>query len=99
MSVYDKVRLLDKHKCRAWGCGTTCNLESHHIIPRSQGGENEEYNLITLCEKHHKLVTEGKMSDTEMLKKIIRKRDFRWGLALNWHIQRDKLKEIKRGNT
>lgn len=28
-------------------------LEVHHIIYRSHGGPDEEWNLITLCKEHH----------------------------------------------
>ena len=34
-------------------CGSTENLEHHHVIPLSLGGSNEEDNIITLCAKHH----------------------------------------------
>ena len=28
----------------------------HHIVPRSMGGEDNEENLVTLCQKHHREV-------------------------------------------
>ena len=28
----------------------------HHIIPRSMGGEGNDENLVTLCQKHHREV-------------------------------------------
>lgn len=36
-------------------------LHIHHIIERSKGGPNNLSNLITLCEKHHKLLHNGKL--------------------------------------
>lgn len=30
-------------------CGTSGNLEVHHIVPISKGGSNEEENLAVLC--------------------------------------------------
>lgn len=52
-----KVRERDKW-CRY--CGTTQNLHVHHIQYRSQGGADEESNLITLCLEHHALVHSSK---------------------------------------
>jgi hypothetical protein len=35
-------------------CGTTKNLQVHHIIPFRLTKDNREQNLIPLCTKHHK---------------------------------------------
>lgn len=35
------------NQCAA--CGSTDNLQYHHLIPRSLGGSDNETNLITLC--------------------------------------------------
>jgi len=34
-------------------CGKTENLEHHHIIPKADGGTDDETNLLTLCSEHH----------------------------------------------
>ena len=34
-------------------CGSTKNLQRHHITPRSQGGENSFMNRIIVCKKCH----------------------------------------------
>ena len=34
-------------------CGSTINLQYHHLIPRSLGGADDETNLITLCGECH----------------------------------------------
>lgn len=34
-------------------CGSTINLQYHHLIPRSLGGSDDETNLITLCGECH----------------------------------------------
>lgn len=44
-------------------------LDIHHIIPRSQGGPNEELNLILACKKCHTDIEEGKISLAEVMKK------------------------------
>lgn len=48
-----RVRERDK-SCRF--CGTARNLHVHHVTYRSQGGSDEDSNLITLCFEHHALV-------------------------------------------
>jgi len=51
----------DKHTCYfKKGCDAT--LHVHHIIFRRNQGSDAPWNLITLCEKHHDLLHEGKVS-------------------------------------
>ena len=57
----EKILELDNYICQAWGCNKRENLEIHHIIPRSLGGKNVEWNLISLCHKHHEMITMGKI--------------------------------------
>lgn len=38
----------------------------HHILPVSKGGKNEEYNLITLCPNHHRMVHSELITETEL---------------------------------
>lgn len=48
----------DNYTCQC--CGKkNCRLEVHHIIFRSNGGSDDERNLITLCEDCHKKVHDG----------------------------------------
>ena len=42
--------------CTADGCTSTYRLEPHHIIQRSQGGDNHPDNLTLLCWFHHQVV-------------------------------------------
>ena len=37
-------------------CGSTDNIELHHIIPIAAGGTNDYYNLIYLCHNCHRLL-------------------------------------------
>ena len=48
----------DNYTCQCCGKKHT-RLEVHHIIFRSMGGADDERNLITLCEKCHKLIHDG----------------------------------------
>lgn len=59
----------DNYTCQC--CGKKhVKLEVHHIIFRSLGGSDDEKNLITLCEKYHKMVHDGILILTVKLKKL-----------------------------
>lgn len=48
----------DNYTCQC--CGKkNCRLDVHHIIYRSNGGNNDESNLITLCKDCHEKVHKG----------------------------------------
>ena len=34
-------------------CGTNKDLQHHHIIPKSKGGDDHPHNFLTLCWEHH----------------------------------------------
>lgn len=59
----------DKYTCQYCGKKNT-RLEVHHIVYRSQGGTNDENNLITLCEDCHSKVHDGKLAITKKSKKL-----------------------------
>lgn len=64
--VKEKIRTRDKNRCR-W-CGSPRILEVHHIEYRSQGGTNEQHNLITLCKEHHEKAHSNKKAWQRTLK-------------------------------
>ncbi|HEV8701036.1 MAG TPA: HNH endonuclease [Candidatus Polarisedimenticolia bacterium] len=43
----------DGWRCRVPGCSSRRNLNAHHIFYRSQGGDDEGENLVTICATHH----------------------------------------------
>lgn len=56
----EKVLFRDNHICQACsGKSKDSKLEVHHIIFRSNGGSDEEDNLITLCKTCHDKVHKG----------------------------------------
>lgn len=58
----------DSYTCQC--CGKKhVRLEVHHIIFRSMGGTDDEKNLITLCEKCHKMIHDGILVLTKKPKK------------------------------
>lgn len=93
-NVFEAVKDLDKHRCRYWGCSSG-NIEVHHIIPRSQGGPDKIWNLICLCPEHHRMITDRKITDVELLTALESQSYFRWGQALIWHVVRDELRKIR----
>ena len=38
------------------------NLEGHHLVPYIQNGSADSFNMISLCEHHHKTVAHGQRS-------------------------------------
>ena len=57
-SMRREVLMRDRYRCRVRGCGHAGFLELHHIVPRSEGGENRPENLVTLCASCHRLLHE-----------------------------------------
>jgi len=55
--IYQKI-VEEQKWCQL--CGSTNWLEIHHIMYRSQGGNNDERNLIRLCKQCHMLVHSNK---------------------------------------
>jgi len=52
---YEQLRqqVLKRDNWRCQNCGRCENLEVHHKRMRSQGGDDSEVNLITLCHSCH----------------------------------------------
>jgi len=55
------VLFRDKYKCQAWKTGCSEKLNVHHIKFKSNGWSDKPSNLITLCEKHHKMLHAWKL--------------------------------------
>lgn len=53
--IRSKIIRRDAYRCRVIDCTVkgAQNLTVHHIVPRDEGGDNRDANLITLCPKHH----------------------------------------------
>jgi hypothetical protein len=54
----------DHERCTVPGCSFTRNLDIHHIVFQEDGGGHELSNLTTLCNGHHQLMHEGKLTIT-----------------------------------
>jgi hypothetical protein len=44
----------DGFRCQWPDCRSRRNLQVHHIIARSDGGSDDEDNLISMCRTHHR---------------------------------------------
>jgi hypothetical protein len=52
----------DGWKCSRPGCRCRTGLQGNHIIPRSQGGSDEDWNKHTVCAACHLAITEGRLT-------------------------------------
>jgi 5-methylcytosine-specific restriction endonuclease McrA len=55
LDAYEQLRqqVLGRDNWRCQNCGRLENLEVHHKRMRSQGGDDSDVNLITLCHSCH----------------------------------------------
>lgn len=52
-----KEEILHRHDNRCINCGSTEELEFHHVVPLEIGGADEVSNIVPLCYSCHKAVT------------------------------------------
>jgi 5-methylcytosine-specific restriction endonuclease McrA len=62
---YAKLRrvVLERDGWRCQQCGTSRNLDAHHMRRRSALGDDAEANLITLCRECHQNLHRAAFSD------------------------------------
>jgi hypothetical protein len=48
-----------QHRCEVPGCRSSKHLTIHHIVFRSHGGSHAAWNLVVLCNGHHRLLHVG----------------------------------------
>lgn len=77
---HKKIRKLDSNRCRS--CGSYWNLNVHHVVYRSLGGNDRIENLMTVCVKCHRLIHSFRINILSLLKKLSKRKDFRWNNAL-----------------
>lgn len=55
--------VLDRDNWQCQVCGVTGEnrLHLHHVVYRSQGGKDDESNLVTVCHRCHRSIHEGKV--------------------------------------
>jgi hypothetical protein len=52
-AVADAIYVRDGWRCTAPGCTSRRNLEDHHLVYRSRGGDDGPANRTCLCRFHH----------------------------------------------
>lgn len=73
----------DNYSCQC--CGKrNCRLEVHHIKFKSQGGTDDEKNLITLCEECHKKIHRGEIVLNKKPKKMNLKHATHMSIIRSW---------------
>jgi hypothetical protein len=58
----DAIYVRDGWRCMAPGCTSRRNLEDHHVLYRSRGGDDGRTNLVTLCRFHHQQGEHGELA-------------------------------------
>jgi 5-methylcytosine-specific restriction endonuclease McrA len=51
----------DGARCTVPGCRHATFVDVHHLLPRSEGGDNTSENLVTLCSAHHRAIHRGEL--------------------------------------
>ena len=51
----------DRRCCRVPGCTNALFVDVHHIELRSEGGQHDSGNMLTLCSAHHRAVHRGEL--------------------------------------
>ena len=71
-NTINQKALLDKIRSTPCSiCGWEESVrDAHHIVPVSQGGQNDELNLISLCPNHHRMVHKSLISQDSLFKAI-----------------------------
>ncbi len=55
-----KMKILERDGWKCQYCGRRDELQIHHLVRRSQQGEDCEQNLIVLCSRCHRLLHAGR---------------------------------------
>ena len=79
---HEAVLSRDNYTCQC--CRTKKGtMNTHHILPKSQGGSDEMENLITLCESCHSKLHKGELKDFEARLKGKRKGTLKYATQMN----------------
>lgn len=73
VEIRERVLVRDGFRCSGRFLGGECSavLDIHHILPREEGGSDDDSNLLTLCHRHHPML--------EALRRaILKRRAPRW---------------------
>jgi hypothetical protein len=68
-----RARIIDRDRaCSGRFLGGPCSplIDVHHIVPRDEGGTDEDENLLALCHRHHPMLE-------SMRRQILRRRGWK----------------------
>ncbi|CEG23139.1 HNH endonuclease [Planococcus massiliensis] len=68
-----EIKEIYKNKCAV--CGTEKNIDIHHILPVSEGGESLPHNLQLLCVEHHAEAHKGERAYNLIKSRAIKLRE------------------------
>ncbi len=60
-ALCDRIHGRDRWCCRVPSCRARTGLHAHHVVFRSQNGDDASYNLLTVCNNHHKQIHQYKL--------------------------------------
>ena len=61
-------------------CGNKDNLHHHHIIPKSDGGNDNDHNFLTFCWEHHDFIHDiRKTRNKENFSQLVKQGQLRSG--------------------
>ena len=97
-------RMLDDRDGGCIVCGAISNIEHHHVIRRSHGGDDTAGNMVCLCRKHHDqcdtaaTAEERQRWQAEFLAYLKSEKCRKWAYRNVEKLQRVYAKQRKRGN-
>ena len=62
IGVRRKVEARDRGRCRVPGCENRHRMALHHLVPFALGGPHTTSNLVTLCDRHHRIHHDGSLA-------------------------------------
>ena len=60
------LKLLYGDRCAVCGWAEA-SCDSHHLVPKANGGANTMENGVVLCPNHHRMAEEGKLSNAQLI--------------------------------
>ena len=78
-------------------CGSKTDLQHHHIIPKSKGGDDHQHNFLTLCTEHHSMIHQikpGYWNEMRRLQKEgfvkAKERGVKFGRKITYTLEQEK---------
>jgi len=66
-TIYNNVK---NNICPICNEATDC-FEYHHAIPASEGGSDDDVNMVGMCERCHSIITKARYGDADIINEIV----------------------------